>query len=79
MEERAVMQGRMRIGIIGGNGWLGRAFAEAMVDAGIAAARELTLSYRSGHPSFFRDASWTSVRDGLAAALRKSVSMGQAS
>ncbi|ESX87088.1 pyrroline-5-carboxylate reductase dimerization domain-containing protein [Mesorhizobium sp. LNJC405B00] len=49
----------MSIGIIGGGGWLGRAFAEAIVDAQIVAAEHLTLSYRSGQPGFLPDAIWT--------------------
>lgn len=51
----------MSIGIIGGGGWLGRAFAEAIVDAQIVAAGQLTLSYRSGQPGFLPNAIW--IRD----------------
>ena len=53
------MNGPLAIGIIGGGGWLGRAFAEAIVDNGIAPAGQLTLSYRSGEPGFLPEARWT--------------------
>lgn len=53
------MGGPISIGIIGGGGWLGRAFAEAIVDAQIVVAGHLTLSYRSGQPGFLPDATWT--------------------
>jgi len=49
----------MSIGIIGGGGWLGRAFAEAIVDAQIVSPEHLTLSYRSGQPGFLPNATWT--------------------
>jgi pyrroline-5-carboxylate reductase len=38
----------VRIGIIGGNGWLGGAIAKAIVAAGILEPTQLTLSGRSG-------------------------------
>ena len=47
------------IGIIGGGGWLGRAFAEAVTDAGIVPAERLMLSYRSQPPDFLSDAGRT--------------------
>ncbi|TGQ69339.1 pyrroline-5-carboxylate reductase [Mesorhizobium sp. M00.F.Ca.ET.186.01.1.1] len=53
------MSDPISIGIIRGGGWLGRAFAEAIVDAQIITAEHLTLSYRSGHPGFLPDATWT--------------------
>jgi pyrroline-5-carboxylate reductase len=37
-----------RIGIIGGNGWLGSALIRAALDAGIADPSRLTVSSRSG-------------------------------
>lgn len=49
----------MRIGIIGGGGWLGRGIARAIIDAQIVAAEHLTLSYRSGQPGFLPEATWT--------------------
>jgi len=49
----------MSIGIVGGGGWLGRAIAEAIIDAQIVVAGHLTLSYRSGQPGFLPNATWT--------------------
>ncbi|TIT72074.1 MAG: pyrroline-5-carboxylate reductase, partial [Mesorhizobium sp.] len=49
----------VRIGIIGGGGWLGRAIVEAIIDAQIVAAEHLTLSYRSGQSGFLPNATWT--------------------
>jgi pyrroline-5-carboxylate reductase len=49
----------LSIGIIGGGGWLGRAIAEAIIDAQIVAPEHLTLSYRSGQPDFLPSATWT--------------------
>jgi pyrroline-5-carboxylate reductase len=53
------MGGQLTIGIIGGNGWLGRAFAGALVQSGIVEADRLTLSYRSGTPQILPQAKWT--------------------
>ena len=53
------MSERLRIGIIGANGWLGRAFASALVEAGVVEARQLALSYRSGQPAILPQAGWT--------------------
>lgn len=39
-----------RIGIIGGNGWLGGAIARALVSGGVLEAGKLTLSGRSSNP-----------------------------
>lgn len=50
------------VGIIGGNGWLGRAIGHAMLDAGLVEAANLTLSCRSGVSDTFGDRSqvfWT--------------------
>ena len=41
------------IGIIGGNGWLGRAIGHAMLDAGLIEAASLTLSCRAGTSDTF--------------------------
>ncbi|WP_027153878.1 pyrroline-5-carboxylate reductase dimerization domain-containing protein [Mesorhizobium sp. WSM2561] len=49
----------LSIGIIGGGGWLGRAIAEAIIDAQTVAAEHLTLSHRSGQPDFLPNATWT--------------------
>jgi pyrroline-5-carboxylate reductase len=56
----------LRIGIIGGSGWLGGALAAAMLDAGIVAPRDLSLSYRSERPDRFPDTFWTSDNQALA-------------
>ena len=54
------------IGIIGGAGWLGQAFAGAIVDAGISTVDTLTLSYRSSRPEFLPQARWTRDNQQLA-------------
>ncbi|AVH45368.1 pyrroline-5-carboxylate reductase family protein [Agrobacterium tumefaciens] len=56
----------LRIGIIGGSGWLGGAIAAAMLDAGIVLPRDLSLSYRSECPHLFPGAFWTSSNQALA-------------
>ncbi|MFO1049022.1 MAG: pyrroline-5-carboxylate reductase dimerization domain-containing protein [Geminicoccaceae bacterium] len=50
-----------RIGIVGGNGWLGNAIARAAVAAGAVAADRLTLSSRSGRggADAIPDVRWT--------------------
>jgi pyrroline-5-carboxylate reductase len=47
------------IGIIGGNGWLGRAIGHAMLEAGLVEAPALTLSCRAGTSDTFAD--WPQV------------------
>ncbi|WP_246753047.1 pyrroline-5-carboxylate reductase dimerization domain-containing protein [Sinorhizobium sp. BG8] len=61
----------LRIGVIGGAGWLGGAIAAAVLDAGIAASQDLSLSYRSKRPDRFPGAFWT--RDNQALADRSDV------
>lgn len=56
----------VRIGIIGGAGWLGMAIASALVDAGLSAEEKLTLSYRSQKPSRLAGARWTTDNQMLA-------------
>ncbi|ESY73497.1 pyrroline-5-carboxylate reductase [Mesorhizobium sp. LNHC252B00] len=56
----------LSIGIIGGGGWLGRAFAEAIIDAQIVFPEQLTLSHRSGQPGFQPSATWTRDNQELA-------------
>ncbi|MER9495313.1 NAD(P)-binding domain-containing protein [Mesorhizobium sp. M0320] len=56
----------MSIGIIGGSGWLGRAIAEAIIDAQIVAAEYLTLSRRSGQQGILPNATWTRDNQELA-------------
>lgn len=48
-----------RIGIIGAGGWLGKAFSQSIVEAGIVDAEALTLSYRSASPDILPSATWT--------------------
>ncbi|MGB3417089.1 MAG: pyrroline-5-carboxylate reductase dimerization domain-containing protein [Mesorhizobium sp.] len=43
------------IGIIGGNGWLGRAIGHALLDAGLIEPSGLTLSCRAGTSGTFAD------------------------
>jgi pyrroline-5-carboxylate reductase len=57
-----MLKGRT-IGVIGGNGWLGRAIGGSLLRAGFIDAGSLTLSSRSGQMSSFGDWSevhWTS-------------------
>lgn len=56
----------LRIGVIGGAGWLGGAIADSLLDAGIVTPRELSLSYRSQRPDRFGDAHWTTNNQSLA-------------
>lgn len=58
--------GTLRIGVIGGAGWLGSAIAEAVLAAGIAAPGDLALSYRSQRPDRFPNAFWTTDNQALA-------------
>lgn len=56
----------LRIGVIGGSGWLGGAIAEAVLDAGIVKPQDLSLSYRSGHPDCLHESFWTADNQALA-------------
>lgn len=56
----------LKIGVIGGAGWLGGAIATAVLDAGIVSVKNLTLSYRSGRPDRFPGAFWTIDNQALA-------------
>lgn len=49
----------LTIGIVGAAGWLGRAFAEAVVDTGVVPPGQLVASYRSARPEFLPEATWT--------------------
>lgn len=40
----------MRVGIIGGIGWIGGALGRALIDAGRVAAADLVILTRSGQP-----------------------------
>ena len=56
----------MRIGIIGGNGWIGGAVARAAVGTGLVPAESLTLSCRSTPPGWLPEAHWTHDNQALA-------------
>jgi pyrroline-5-carboxylate reductase len=56
----------MRIGIIGGNGWIGGALARAVVGARLLPPDALTLSCRSAPPDWLPDARWTHDNQALA-------------
>jgi pyrroline-5-carboxylate reductase len=45
------MSEQIRIGVIGGGGWLGGAIVDAILAAGIVAPRSLALSYRRAPPA----------------------------
>ena len=53
------MDATTRIGIIGGNGWIGGAVARAVVGAQLLPPGNLTLSCRSTPPGWLPDAHWT--------------------
>jgi pyrroline-5-carboxylate reductase len=55
-----------RIGIIGGNGWIGGAIARAAVGAQLLPPRDLSLSCRSTPPGWLPDAHWTHDNQALA-------------
>ena len=56
----------MRIGIIGGNGWIGGALARAAVGTRFMEAGDLTLSCRSEPPDWLPGATWTHDNQALA-------------
>ncbi|RFB78995.1 pyrroline-5-carboxylate reductase family protein [Methylovirgula sp. 4M-Z18] len=56
----------LKIGIIGGGGWLGGAIARAMLNAIVVEPRTLSLSYRRERPTCFPDAFWTTDNQTLA-------------
>lgn len=60
------MDGPLKVGIVGGAGWLGGAIAEAMLEAGIVQAGDLSLSYRSRQPNRFTGSFWTADNQALA-------------
>lgn len=60
------MGGPLKVGIVGGAGWLGGAIADALLDAGVVQPRDLSLSYRSERPDRFPGAFWTSDNQALA-------------
>ncbi|MBB4196172.1 pyrroline-5-carboxylate reductase [Rhizobium aethiopicum] len=56
----------LRIGIIGGGGWLGGAIAGSILDSDLVDPRNLCLSYRSRQPDRFPDSFWTKDNQELA-------------
>ncbi|MDQ0323000.1 pyrroline-5-carboxylate reductase [Pararhizobium capsulatum DSM 1112] len=55
----------LRIGVIGGAGWLGGALAGAMLDAGVVEPQNLSLSYRSRRPDHSPASFWTTDNQAL--------------
>ncbi|MEJ5022763.1 pyrroline-5-carboxylate reductase dimerization domain-containing protein [Ochrobactrum vermis] len=60
------MSSSLRIGIVGGAGWLGSAIAGAIIDAKVLKPKDLTLSYRSKPSTLFPNAKWTMDNEELA-------------
>lgn len=60
------METSIRIGIVGGNGWIGGALARAMVETGLLTPARLTLSCRSAPPDWLPEAVWTHDNQALA-------------
>lgn len=60
------MSASIRLGIVGGAGWLGGAIADAALQAGVVRAQDLALSYRSAKPDRFPGAFWTHDNQALA-------------
>ncbi|APG83536.1 pyrroline-5-carboxylate reductase family protein [Sinorhizobium americanum] len=56
----------LKIGIIGGGGWLGGAIAASILDAGLVQPRDLSLSYRREQPHRFAGSFWTTDSQRLA-------------
>ena len=53
------MNGALRIGVIGGGGWLGGAIVRSILDAKLTSAECLTLSYRRDPSPHFPGVAWT--------------------
>jgi len=60
------MERSLRLGVIGGGGWLGGAIVQSLLDAGLVSPQSLSLSYRSGPPARFPGAFWTTDSQVLA-------------
>lgn len=56
----------LRLGVIGGGGWLGGAIVQSLLDAGILSPENLALSYRREKPDRFPGAFWTADSQALA-------------
>ncbi|THK39000.1 pyrroline-5-carboxylate reductase [Ensifer sp. MPMI2T] len=60
------MSGSLRIGIVGGGGWLGGSIAASLLDAGLVQPHDLSLSYRKEQPKRFTGSFWTTDNQQLA-------------
>ncbi len=60
------MSNDMRLGIIGGSGWLGGALAESILRTGLVTPQNLCLSHRRALPAKFPGAFWTTDNQFLA-------------
>jgi pyrroline-5-carboxylate reductase len=60
------MNASVRLGIVGGAGWLGGAIAGAALAAGVVRVENLALSYRRAKPDRFTGAFWTDDNQALA-------------
>ena len=56
----------MRIGVVGGAGWLGGAIVDSLLRVGVVSAGDVTLSHRREPPDRFPGAFWTSDSQVLA-------------
>jgi pyrroline-5-carboxylate reductase len=56
----------MKLGVIGGGGWLGGAIVQSLLDAGLVTPEDLCLSSRSEKPGRFPQAFWTADSQALA-------------
>ena len=59
------MSGSLRIGIVGGAGWLGGTIAASVLKAGIVEQSNLSMSYRREPNDAFPDAFWTKDNQAL--------------
>lgn len=59
------MNSSIRIGIIGGAGWLGSCIADAILTSGVVTPDALTLSYRRSKPDRFAGVYWTDNNQNL--------------
>lgn len=60
------MDTTLKLGIVGGNGWIGGAIARAAVAAGLLTPETLALSCRSAPPGWLPEALWTHDNQALA-------------
>ncbi|MCA1444241.1 NAD(P)-binding domain-containing protein [Ensifer sp. IC4062] len=60
------MGGSLRIGIVGGGGWLGGSIAASLLDAALVQPHDLSLSYRKEQPQRFTGSFWTTDNQHLA-------------